>query len=456
MRKFLALFLALVTVLGCGFGCGKKQLTIDDLAVPTYVDDKSFKMYCDLPPDMSSMEQMQLYKDLGMTAIPITEDFFPAGSGAFFTALEICEELDIDAYIRAIKGVSEKQTDEPNYFESHFSDIDFRDYPSVKGFYVCDEPTWAQLEDVERRYLPWFNENYGGEHFEWVLNLFGAQVTTNIKAPDKTAAEYTEYYLGMLDQINAPNKVHSIDYYALQYDGKKYWMVDTNVMVYVDAAKRANAHNVGLAAYVQTFGGGVSGQTYRIPESIADIKWSMYNILSYGASTIKFFGYRDWPQGNLRCMVTDGVPNEVYYWTKDVIADVKKIEHVLLAFNWEGVYTNVGSGSRNATNEAFEIAKARDYVMDKLSGISGVKSKYDLTVSEFSDGTNDGFMIFNYDDPVNRERKNKTEITFEKADGVMYYRNGEPTIEVLGADKVFTVELDPGEGVFAIPLYAKK
>ena len=150
-------------------------------------------------------------------------------------------------------------------------------------------------------------------------------------------------------------------------------------------------------------------------------------------------------------MITDGVPNERYYWVQDALKMLEKFDHVLLSYKWEHLYTNVGTGSRLAKNPAFEYVRGK---VKPITDVNKVKSKYDITINEFSDANgNKGMMIFNYDEPM-MKRNNKVELTFEKADGVLYYKNGEPTTSVL-TDHKFTIELGSGEGVFAIPLYKK-
>ena len=153
-------------------------------------------------------------------------------------------------------------------------------------------------------------------------------------------------------------------------------------------------------------------------------------------------------------MVTEGEPNELWHFTKKVNAYVKNFDHVFMNFKWEKLFAQVGSGSRSAVNEAFEIAKNKNMLSTSLTGISKVENKFDIIISENTDGTNDGFWVMNYDDPANA-RANKTSITFEKADGVLYYRNGESIVEGLGKDKILTLDVDAGEGIFIIPLYKK-
>ena len=460
LRKVLVVTLACTTVFataGCGGDTGK-------LYIPTYEDNgQQIRMMADLPPNMSNEAEAQMYKEVGINAVPITDDFFSAAAvvsdngvvnerAEYLKALEVCEKLGIDAFIRPhSSNVSKGPTTAPTYYETHFTGLDFRDYPAVKGFYPVDEPSYSQLDDLATRYVTWFNENYGGEDYEFFANLFACHNATALSGTvGKSYDDYAEKYLNeVLEKVNSVNKHFSVDYYVLRHKNGVPYMFETNLIAHADAAMRAKAHNVGLAAYVQTFGGNTDGQTYRIPKSFAEINFSIYNILSFGAHTLKYYGYRDF--GTETHMVTEGKPNERYYWTKEANEYIKKYEHVLLAFTWEHLYTNVGTGSRLAVNEAFELV--RD-IVKPITDVKTVKSKYDITMNEFSDADgNKAFMLLNYDDPINA-RKNKVQLTFNDADGVMYYRNGEPTVVELEKHK-FNMELEAGEGVFVIPLYKK-
>lgn len=468
-KKALVLALALTMTLGavgCGGGKGGNggtnggTVTLDDLYIPTYEDNgQQIRMIADCPPDMSDKTKAEIYKAAGFTAVPIVvgaSDNKPVDTsenGSFVKSLKVCEELGIDAFIRQhSKWVEETPAEgAPCYFEQSFTGFDFTQYPAVKGFYFVDEPGYDQLEDLGTRHLTWFNENYGGKGYEFFNNLFACHNMTALSGTvGLSYDDYAEKYLDILDKAESVNKHHSVDYYTLRKksDGTPY-MFATNLIAHLDAAERAKAHGVGFSAYVQTFGGNTDGQSYRIPASFADINWNVYNILSLGAHTMKYYSYIGYT--NETAMIVEGEPSDIYYWVQQANEYVKKYEHVLLSFNWEHMYTNVGTGSRSASNEAFDL------VRDKVKPITDVKtvtSKYDITMNEFSDkdGTK-AFMLFNYDDPV-YERNNKVKLSFENADGILYYRNGEPTTQVLENGK-FEIELEAGEGIFAIPLYKK-
>ena len=131
---------------------------------------------------------------------------------------------------------------------------------------------------------------------------------------------------------------------------------------------------------------------------------------------------------------------------------LEKMDHVLLSYKWDHIYTNVGTGSRSATNEHFEYV--RD-IVKPITDVQKVRSKYDVTLNEFTDGDgNKAFMLCNYEEPM-MKRDNRVKITFKDADGVLYYRKGEPTTQLLD-NKQFVIDLASGEAVFVIPLYKKK
>ncbi len=455
-KKAICLALSVLTVFGAS-GCASWRL--NGLYIPTYEDNgQHYKAMAAMPPNMNDRSQVELYKAAGFNAVPYTEDFLSAAdvllygeNAPYLQGLKLCEEYGIDAYIRPHSSfTSAKPTTDPNYYETYFSDIDFRDYPAVKGFYVVDEPSLGQVNDVEARYLPWFNENYGGENFEFFANMYhlghGAY-------PDRVGPSYDAYaekYLSILDRANSVNKHYSIDYYTLRVEDGENYLYESNLQCHADAATRAKNHGVELGAYVQAFGS-TTGDSYRLPTTAAEIDWGLYNILSFGARRLKFFCYREYKRDNLLGLLTDGEPNERYYWVQDALKTLQKWDHVMLSFEWEHIYTNVGTGSKFSTNPAFELVRG---IEKPITDVETVKSKYDLVLSEFTDGEgNKGVMLFNYDEPI-LGRKNKTELTFQNAQGVLYYRNGEPTTALL-KDGKFEIELNAGEGVFVIPLYKK-
>lgn len=463
-KKTACIALSVLSILGAA-GCGESGGTaanLEDLYIPTYADNgESVRTLALLPPNFSNREQLEQYKAVGFNAAIYPEDFVKAEdilkygeNSTYLKGLKLCEEYGLDVIIYPHGDhISATPTTNPCYYEQYFSGIDFRDYPAVKGFHVVDEPEYGKLVDVEERYLKWFNENYGGENYEFWNNLLG-RYNTNWKKGEylnKTYDDYAGLCLSILERSQSVNKHFSIDYYALRRTDSDVYMADTNLMTHADAAIRAKNSGVKFAAYVQAFGGNADGNSYRIPNTFAEIDWGVNNLLCFGATSVQFFCYRGYKKDNLEGMVTDGEPNERYYWAQQSIANLRKWEHVYLNFKWEHIYTNVGTGSRDSINPAFEYVRS---IEKPITNVATVKSKYDITMNEFVDGDgNKAFMLCNYDEPT-LGRGNKTTITFQNAQGVLYYRKGEPITELLKNGK-FEIELESGEGIFVIPLYKK-
>lgn len=462
-KKVSCLLLASLIVIGAS-GCGEKGsiVNMEDLYIPTYVDNgESVRTLALLPPNFSDRAQVEQYVAAGFNTATYPEDYVKAEDVAkygenstYIKGLRLCEEYGLDVIIYPHGShISAQPTTNPNYYEQYFSSIDFRDYPAVKGFFCVDEPEYGKLVDVEDRYLTWFNENYGDGNYEFLNNLYG-RFNTNWKKGEYTSKTYDDYAglcLSILERSNSVNKTFSIDYYTLRKTETGVYMFDTNLMTHADAAIRAKNAGVNFAAYVQVFGGDADNTSYRVPTTFAEVDWGVNNLLCFGATSVQFFCYRGYKKDNLVGMVSDGEPNERYYFVQQAIANLRKWEHVYLNYSWDHIYTNVGTGSRDSINPAFEYVRS---IEKPITNVEQVQSKYDITMNEFTDTDgNKAFMLCNYDEPL-LQRKNQTRITFKDAQGVLYYRNGEPVTTLLNEGK-FEIELEAGEGVFVIPLYKK-
>ena len=84
--------------------------------------------------------------------------------------LNLCQQKGVDVVIQPHHSLIRGGY---NLFTEAYPDIDFTDYSVVKGFFICDEPTWGQLEVMDTIYVPWFNEHFGNTDIEFYVNLFG-------------------------------------------------------------------------------------------------------------------------------------------------------------------------------------------------------------------------------------------------------------------------------------------
>ena len=460
VKQAVGILLASALTLGMS-GCGKVEVTLEDLYIPIYQDnDAHVRAMAGMPPNVLDEGQMDLYKAAGFNFVPYTEDFFSAAdvplqgeSSAYLRGLKILEEYGMDTLIQPHNiHYSSKPTENSCYYEQYFSGVDFREYPAVKGFYVADKSDYGQLLDTEARYLTWFNENYGGEGYEFFGNLFGCY-TENWRTGgylNRKYDDYAELFLSTLDKSQSANNHFGIDCYPLKEKDGVPLLEDSALGVHLDAATRAKAHGAELAAFVQVFGT-TNNTSYRIPTTFAEIDWGLNNVLSFGATWINFYCFREYKTDKFLGMLTEGTPNERYYWVQEAIANLRKWEHVYLSYTWQHIFTNVGTGSRLAVNPMFERVKEKE---KPITDVTAVKSRYDVVLSEFTGGEgNKAFLMTNYDEPT-LQRSNKVTVTFGEAKGVLYYKDGEPTTALIENGK-FEIELEAGEGIFVIPLYQK-
>lgn len=431
--------------------------------------------------------------------------------------LNKCQEKGIDVQIQLPESLLSAGY---NVFTQAYSGIDFKDYSSVKGFFIADEPTWGQIEIIDETYASWYNQNYANSDIEFYVNLLGGYSSAigpvrdangnilydeNGYALYNDATEeqkeicyqaYVEKWLGVFNKINSKVKFFTIDAYPFG-DNQPGKIVVADVVDSTDenaltaeqlyeklakrlgedcvlnelpaeyeryvgtswlylnykAANNAKKNSMIFGAYMQAFDEGGNAEvhntrTYRLPTTLAEMKWQAYMNIAFGAKKLVYYGYDYTDNGTY--MTEEGKPTPLYTLVQQTNEELLKVDHVFAAFtNWVGVKTFLGENS--AQNEAFD--KIAEMELDQLTGVSGVTSSRDLLVGEMVDGEGRrGYMLVGYDDPF---YGNKTEVsmTFEDAKGVIIYRNGQRSLSEDLVDGTFTVTLEAGEGVFVIPVY---
>ncbi|MBR2449052.1 MAG: hypothetical protein IKB30_02905 [Clostridia bacterium] len=487
LKKLFSLILAGMLALGVTGCADTKAVSVDDLFVPTYQDAGEIVLRTDLPPNQSDREQMLQYLDCGFNAIPLTDDFCSSAKVApymdelaeyeaallewdginpatkpkepdkpdYVKALELCEELGVDVYIRPhsdfVAEEPENALGTKTYYEERFYNFDFTKYPAVKGFMMVDEPTYGKVTDLANRYLPWFNENYGDKGYEVLINHLSPG-NNNWKDKYSNGLTYDDYiahfYNDFLGQCNSVNKVFSHDGYVLKSDGTNNFIDDTHLFAGLKLKDYANQYGVDYGAYIQCWHSDSSDE--RALTSYADFSFQVCSYLAMGAKILSFYGYRNY--GSENHLTIGGEKTDKWYWVQQVNQMVKKLDGVIFNFEWEGLYTNVGTGNFFETVGHFEAVKNLD--IDSLDGVKSFNSKYNAIVGQYEDADgNKGFMLVNYEEP-SIKHTNKVTMKFENADGVLLYRNGDPTTIGL-KDKTFTIDLEAGEGVFIVPLNKK-
>ena len=190
------------------------------------------------------------------------------------------------------------------------------------------------------------------------------------------------------------------------------------------------------------------------------IRYQAYMALAYGMERIDYFTY--WQHYNQTAAETmkesavvweydeatgtyKGVYLPMYDYVKAANAEAKKLDEVVLAFDWQGTRLIAG---QTATTGAF--GDAASYSGDGVA--NGVTSVYDLAIGCFTLGSDyKGYMLVNADDPSNT-RNNIAELNFGGEYGhAICYINGTPVMKTLDGGKL-SLTLGAGDGTFVVPV----
>lgn len=232
----------------------------------------------------------------------------------------------------------------------------------------------------------------------------------------------------------------------------EYWVKDEWLSRSLNIAILAKNNGYKYGAHIQVFDeGGVnrSDLNWRLPTTLAEVRWQVYMNLAMGAKRMDYFAFSQTKGGSYMIVGVDPLPN--YYFVQQTNAELSRVEHVFAAFEtWVGVKTFAASGKSLSAGLQMVVDKGQN--LDSLTNVKSVSTSGELVVGEMVDGEgNHGYMLVGYDDPLNG---NSTEVqmTFDGALGFIVYRGGERTL-VEAVDGAYSATLAAGEGVFVIPVY---
>ena len=400
----------------------------------------TIKFFADLPPRPDEAH-LKLYKEAGFNYYILTEDYYSAVSQEYFDAISICEKMGLGVIIRGYDGAAF-----PTYF-NQFEGKDLNQYSGIKGFYMIDEPHAGLFDDIRKIYVKWRNEKYPQKF--WHINLFPSYATAEQlqTAASATKTAYEQYIDEYVDKVLAEvvgNKTIGFDHYPLiekPEEGRyvsKTWLYD--LIVVGQAAQRAKCeYSVCIQSFTDNGG-------WREIISTNDIRFQVYTSMAFGANAFEFFTYCTSAGLKFDAMVTNDVPTDVYYFVKEVIAELKLFERDYLAFSWNGATTYKGKNSQSIP-EAFE--KIESKTLQKLADISSVESAEDLIIGQFeNDKKQNGYIVVSYYDP-SVSKSNDVRLTFAAQDEITVYKAGKKSRIKLNKNTL-KITLDAGEGLFIV------
>lgn len=357
------------------------------------MDRKRIKILADCPPP-PTVKALQDYKDAGLNTYVFTEDdiSYSKEPEKYIEALHWMEDLGIDVYIRGLHGADK------NFYEK-FHNIDFHDYPCIKGLYVIDEPSANKFDDIVNNYVGWRNEKYPDLH--WHINLFPSTAGKLLKAEDsdgRTAYQnyLKEYEEKVLKRVSGSKDIGFDVYPFYIKEGEcallSNWLRDAYLV-----SELAHKNDVDFCACVQVF----SGDGWRVLDKDAYMRLQFNTYLAFGINMLEIFVYRSvWTaaEGTFKGMITrDGQKTDYYDFVKTALSEVKLLEEKYLQYNWKGVA--VVKGDKPSDKHQAMIDEFLPYASKLPSYVQSIKTEQDCLVGIFEKDGKDALMIVNFNDP---------------------------------------------------------
>ena len=340
--------------------------------------------------------------------------------------LDFCDKNGIEVYM-----------DEPWLLENFSLDADYKHHPSYTGTYCVDEPgtdDMPALAEVQNRYL----QETGRMPFANLLPMYanaaqlkyGAEVAA-IEYYDPDPDLYEKYCRTWMALTKCD--FISVDIYPF-HTNETYDQYVENLNIF---SRVAREYGKDTNLYLQACG----WRTDMRHPSLADLRLQVYSGLSFG---FKSFVYWCYTPGGFSYMPyhlvhQDGTPSHIYYYAKESIAEVKRLNDVYLS------YKNIGAFNFNCTEKTPYLRMTNP---TSFPTITEIKSDDPLLIGCFEANEGDGkaFTVVNMNDNMSF-KKASARIALDKDYKVTAWYNGYPT-ELSAIDGYYTVSLDSGEGVF--------
>ncbi len=419
-------------------------------------------------------KEFQSYKDAGFTFM-LTEynaDYDSSPTRNFtesdlYPTMELAEELGIGILVNTstltmlTSSADYRLTDDAKeYLQKLVNNL--RNYKCFKGFSLRDEPKmeFAHTIGTVSEYLKSLKPD--AMFFTSMLPIYGSNAITFDMADHQEDAttlygQYIDKYLNAINQFD-------YDFYPLWYDAtQKRNYLDTqwyqNLEMVARKVKEKPGAKMGIT--IQSGSWGKPGmrdiETHkRSVTSKADIGFQAYSALAYGAKTLSYFTYWLHWGGTENEVFYDsmvmppevsggeGVKTDCYYAVQAVNQELKKFDHVLMNFDWQGtVAVTAGKNLKSGL-----LGGVVDYTNPRIKKATATEESI---IGCFKDKNGyDGFMIVNSTEP-SENKADEVTVTFREATKALCYINGEEqTIDLKNGE--YTFKLNAGEGIFCIPI----
>lgn len=471
------LSVALSVLLTAGFvGCGGDKQTITrDTSVnvasslvdfSAFGDTRTADIYAWRGPTDLSDTQWTYLKESGINTL-ILDSGIDGSRGAQFGSssqeeyIEKCAEYGIKAI-----GYTNGNLN-PNVKD--YGKKDF--YSTIAGIDYTDEPPMQEFSDIAA-VIPDFAEKYPEGKFFVCMNSSGADT----KALG-TISGYRDYIGGWYDTVlsqipEGMPRILACDIYPL-HNSEKYGYTYINEtwlrsLAYLAEVKQAHPEIILHMAMQSMSFGLIENTSPRREPSEEDCLFQTYVNMAFGITEFSWFTYstppaiegdKEFAENHVAMINRNGEKTAIYDAVKSANALIYDMDEVMMSVTFRGVYpvyVDNGKQSGKMDEKAMRYLSNTERVIAEIADfnvINGVETDASIILSQFTDeNNNEGFMLVNYNDPLEKISANVT-LDLVDCNKIIVYRNGKATTEDVSGGK-FAVEIPAGQGVFVIPYKA--
>ena len=435
MRRIICFIMMVITCLSLAACSGSNVEKVEEKAlnaIAGYSSGKEFMIKGWLMPNTNTYESYKLVKELGITHVMIDD-----GTGVAF-GTELFENVMGYMHELGVNGVFTLGNADREASPYDGMDQDFRRYPAIKGINYFDEPRGSEQNRQISEMISAHEKKYGNELFAYT-NLFPYSVYNE---------GYDDYVKNFCDEVIAKingRKILAMDVYPY-YSGDK--LIESTWLAGLETiGKHARDYGAEMQIWIQSMENLSLGNNSLRKPIREEYAHQIYSALAFGAKGYGYFTLGSglaagWGEALIK---RDGTASESYWWAKDINEEVCSFQDIYLSFNYEKTLAVDGDEAENQCINFLYMDKRP--TLDKVSNISAAE---DALIGQFDNGGQKAYIITNFAEPM-LGKKNTVKMTFENANAVVVYADGQRNVyRLIDGKAVFNLNI--GEGVFAIPL----
>lgn len=443
--------------------------------------ENKFLRLADLPPDPTSKQALEHYRQLGMNVCLLTEDQVKlvkngTVSPDYEQAIQNITDCGMQVWIRNMFNDSDYFQCETGKTGSNYGDHyemkprnitdEFQKFPAVTGFYMADEAYMYQLPeqvnihwmtkenhlfasfDQLTKLVDWKNKYYPDAFFH--MNQVPGQSWDHYLPRNGQVYNYedflTEYVNVILKRLKGCKRSLCLDNYP--FIGENYMEKDY-IFDLMTAAKVTRAYNAEAKPEDQAVFG-ICIQTFEAKSMFDDrrrditmpeeVSLQMFVGMALGARLFEYFCYRAYKHQFFGILDSDG-NDRIYDIVKSAGDRVAYFEPILSHYDSIGGF--MVPGSKRSFNTA-AMVMAKDLFCKPYE--IAVAGEYDTLVGCFTGEKEKGYLLVNYTDPTCKCTSRIT-LTGNGVQQLKLYQDGQESC-LQAENGKFHIVLEPGNAAF--------